>query len=141
MSINANELTKMDYEILEYIDVFSSVHKNDIKQHFSKYSDVIDYRLLILSQPNYTKNAYYSTIPNSCYIVEEFKPIIDDYENNKESLNRFHISELGKTVLRNYLSKQKKISKNQKRELFFKIGNFALSVIAIIISIFALLKP
>ena len=36
MSINANELTEMDYEILEYIDGFSSVHKNDIKQHFSK---------------------------------------------------------------------------------------------------------
>ena len=140
MSTPVSELTENDYKILEYISRFPSVHRSDIEQHFNGKIDTVGYRLTVLSKPIRSKGNFGVVIPNSSYIIEEFEEVDDDYDNPPKSLNSFCISELGKTTLQNPLIQQNANTKLNRRELFFKIGNFTLSIIAIIISIIALLR-
>lgn len=113
MNIGTYTLTEMDFQILKYINEFSSVHRSDIEQHFNEEKNVIDYRLSKLANTNYVCSA---AVPNSSYIIEEFEPITDDYEQIPKSLNRFHISEFGKTALQEHLH----VSQAQRKEFLLK---------------------
>lgn len=53
MSVPVEELTKNDYKVLEYINRFTSVHKNDIEKHFNNRIVSLDYILSKLSKVDY----------------------------------------------------------------------------------------
>ena len=139
MSVPVNELTENDYRILKYINKFSHVSKEQIEHYFNGKIDAIDFRLSVLAKIE-RSSMYKIPIENSSYIVEEFEDNYDDYEVPPKSKNIFHISQLGKSVLQDYLEAKKSERKSNLKSAAFKICNLILSIIAIIISIISLLK-
>lgn len=117
MSISVKDLTESDYQLLEYINRFPSVHKTNIEKHFKGKIDSLDYRLSVLSQIDYkTSHGVPIPIQNSAYIDEEFDQTTDEYIEPYKSLNIFHITDLGKTALQEHLHSLK----SQRKELFLK---------------------
>lgn len=113
MSVPVEELTKNDYKVLEYINRFTSVHKNDIEKHFNNRIVSLDYILSKLSKVDYKLNGDVPfPIANSNYIEEEFDRPTDDYETPRKSLNMFHITDIGRDVLQNYHIKQRVAKKD-----------------------------
>ena len=53
MSVPVEELTKNDYKVLEYINRFTSVHKNDIEKHLNNSITSLDYVVSKLSKVDY----------------------------------------------------------------------------------------
>ena len=69
MSVPVEELTKNDYKVLEYINRFTSVHKNDIEKHLNNSITSLDYVLSKLSKVDYKLNGDVPfPIANSNYI-------------------------------------------------------------------------
>ena len=117
MSVPVEELTKNDYKVLEYINRFTSVHKNDIEKHLNNSITSLDYVLSKLSKVDYKLNGDVPfPIANSNYIEEEFDRPTNDYETPRKSLNMFHITDIGRDVLQNYHIKQRVA----KKELWLK---------------------
>lgn len=102
------QLTKHDYEILEYIAHFDSVSKNRIIEHFSGKVSAVEFRLSLLKKPDYNARVPYP-LPNTNYIQEEFEETIDKKTGitSHETKNSFFITELGQKALQDYKTEMK----------------------------------
>lgn len=104
-----NSLTNDEYALLNYINKFDSVSKKQMLNHFNGKINALEYRLSLLAEPEYENLAgFHFPIENSNYIIEEFEYIVgNDGSTNTISKNSFHISELGKKTLQDFLSNKR----------------------------------
>jgi hypothetical protein len=128
-------LEENDYKILVYISKHDSVSKEKIINRFGNKIVGIETRIKNLATPDFTNGSWKIPISNTSYIIEEYDEVKDEIgATNTIPKGIYHITDFGKKVLQDYLSNVK----SQKFDIYF---NRALAVIAIFISIIALLKP
>lgn len=116
MPISLDNLSPHDFKIIEYINKFESVSKNQIIEQFENQIDSIELRLSLLSERSYINRKH--TNLDTGYIIEEY-----DLSNKTAigapipiSKNSYHVSPYGKKILQDYLTKQK----NETRNLWLK---------------------
>lgn len=111
------ELSEIDYLVLEYINNFDTVSKEQLFQHFSYKIDELDYRLSLLKTPVF-RLVGNSRIPidDSNYIEEICVQTNNNGVVTCKGTNEFYITPLGKKVLRDYKSHKK----SQRIELWIK---------------------
>jgi hypothetical protein len=106
VSTPIEQLTPIDFKILEYIGRFDSISRDDIVRHFSNV-DSIDYRIAQLAARDYEfiggGNRAVSVrvpVPNSSYLIEEYESAKGEYGLiQHKATNRFRLSALGKKAL------------------------------------------
>lgn len=101
MSIPVDSLTTKDYELLLFISKFDSISRTEIHSKMKRKVDSIDYRLSQLSEVSYRGRF---AVKDSSFIKEEF----DSFQNSIGettfiSKDSFHITDLGKKVLQDYM--------------------------------------
>lgn len=129
-------LEENDYRILAYIAKHNSVSREKIINHFGNKIDGIETRIKNLSTPDCEQGDYFRIpIPNTSYILEEYDTIKNEIkEISSIPKGIYYTTDFGEKTLQDYQS----YNKSQKFDVYF---NRTLAAIAIIISIFALLKP
>ena len=115
-------LSKLDYEILEYISKFDSVSKEDIIRHFAKIdADVINQHVKKLAEPEYYSKASQQK-PLTSYIAEFYNPMAC-----------YRILPIGKTAMVEYKEQRRRDRINN----FWKTVVIVASLIAAVASIVA----
>ena len=142
MALSLNELTDIDYKILEYIAKFDSVSEDSILNYFPNVES-LGYRLEQLAKPDYhhSNPGILFTLPNTSYIEEEFNSHKRDGGQIVQiSKNSYHITNLGRKTLQDYLDKKRKCS----RFIFFDRLRYTvtttIAVAALIVGIIALFR-
>ena len=104
MRTQINELSEIDYEILDYLNRSGTVSKNQILDHFSK-SDDIEFRLESLATPIFSK----PPLPNKSfwtYGPSYIEEVYEEYQGRSESLSSstdiYRITGFGRRTLYNY---------------------------------------
>ena len=101
MKLAVEQLTKNDYDILEYVNRFDLLPLSQIVEHFDGKLDAVEYRLYALSLGEYTNDRCF--IANSSYIYE-----LVEYNNDDDTRKySYHITDLGKKTLQDYYCRTK----------------------------------
>ena len=111
------DLTEIDYRILEFINKNEPIKIEDIKAHFYDI-DSLEYRIKILSTPEY-KQTSYTNIPikNSYFIAEEYEETVNSYGlTSYNYLQIYNLTDMGKKALQDYKTHTDK----EKKELWLK---------------------
>ncbi|MHC1715054.1 MAG: hypothetical protein AB9858_05590 [Acidaminococcaceae bacterium] len=116
------ELTKLDYEILSFINKFEEIEENNIFTNFPevKYSTSYRLRQLSIRKVNYPDMRPYSFI---------------DYKTNNQADKIVYITNMGRKVLQDFILKENLEELRHKETVALAKRANHLSMSAIIISI------
>ena len=122
------ELTETDFKLLNYINKFDSVTREQLITNFPKIN-ALDYRLNLLSNmKDLSKNG-----SSERYIIEKIS-----FEGvTLKSSGIFTITDLGRKALQDYLFNKRKASRKSKFEWIRYIVTTSIAIAALINSILA----
>lgn len=111
------DLTDLDYEILDYISQNEPVHIDDIKNHFPNIAS-IEYRIEVMKTPEYHQSMHIRLVTENTFCISEKYEIFKDELgiSHNRYLQIYSITSLGKKALQDYKVKKAK----HRKELWLK---------------------
>jgi hypothetical protein len=135
-------LTKQDFEILNFISQYDEVDKESILKKFSTDKDATEYRLEILSCPEYQKSTMHSVripIKNTSYIVELYETRIAEAKFTQHiPIGKYKITILGKKVLQDYHLQKNTELKKHRIDITLRILPIVISALSFVLSCYAI---
>ena len=128
------QLEKVDYAILDYLAKVKDANPKEISQNIKSTIDITNYRIKELSTPTQYQHIFKMKLPvtDSGYISTK-----DDVKTPE---TKYYITILGKKALEDYRVIQNEHLAKTREERFWRIVPIIISIIALIVSIFALFK-
>ena len=128
------QLEKVDYAILDYLEKVKEANPKEIADNIKSTLELTNYRineLFVATQFRYL-NRLKIPNPDSRYITT--KDIV------RTANTKYYITTFGKKALEDYKVIQKEQLAKTREERFWRIVPIIISIIALIVSIFALFK-
>ena len=135
-----SELTANDYCILDYVSRHNRVSESDILSQFQNIP--IRYHLEALSDIETESPIPNVHVPliNSCYLYKTSRPIYDKYNVHYKDEYFYRITDLGRSALAEYQSKQLFFLKDKKLQYIMLIFTIIASIAGIVSAVASILS-
>ncbi|MBP2629846.1 MAG: hypothetical protein H6Q70_474 [Firmicutes bacterium] len=135
-------LTKQDFEILNFINQYDEVDKESILEKFSTDKDATEYRLEILSCPEYRRDIIHAgriPIKNTSYIVELYESRITETKCTQHTpIGKYKITTFGKKALQDYYLQKNTELKKHQIDIALRILPIVISALSFLLSCYAI---